>query len=57
MSRYETETWKTLVTVQNELSGYVPVDILTITGFMKTDEELEEHLRSCQARLEGYKHK
>lgn len=57
MSRYQTETWKTLVTIQNELADYAPIDILTITGFMKTEEELEAHLVSCQAKLEGYKRK
>ena len=55
MSRYETQTWKDLEAVQNELSAYVDVDILTITGFMETDAELKAHLTANQRTLEKYK--
>lgn len=55
MSRYETKTWKNLVEVQNELSQYVDIDILTITGFMKTDDELEAHLAANRKTLVKYK--
>ena len=45
MSRYDTETWKQLVTIQDLMPH---IDILTITGFMD-DTDLEAH-------LERYKH-
>tara|TARA_R110001592_G_scaffold343242_1_gene633523 strand:- start:663 stop:836 length:174 start_codon:yes stop_codon:yes gene_type:complete len=43
MKRYETPLWKDLVRAQNHK---VDVDILTITGFMKTAKELIDHLNN-----------
>ena len=57
MSRYDTETWKELEKVQNELAMYAPIDILTITGFMQTHAELEKHLEVNKQTLQGYKNK
>tara|TARA_R110002012_G_scaffold322055_1_gene554333 strand:- start:1668 stop:1856 length:189 start_codon:yes stop_codon:yes gene_type:complete len=44
-----------LAEIQNELSAYTPVDIMTITGFMKTNEEVEDHIKSSAEKLEAYK--
>jgi hypothetical protein len=40
-NRYDTPLWKELVLIQNTMTH---IDILTITGFMKTEEELEQHV-------------
>lgn len=42
MTRYETQTWKELVNIQNTYFAATQ-DILTITAFMN-DQELEQHL-------------
>lgn len=42
MKRYDTELWNLLVSVQNDEKN-INQDIITITGFMKTDKELIEH--------------
>lgn len=55
MSRYTTPVWKELVSTQNELSEYAPVDILTITGFMKTEAQLIKHLNENKALLNRYR--
>ena len=40
MNRFDTETWKELVEIQNTMTH---IDILTITAFMN-DDELVQHL-------------
>jgi hypothetical protein len=40
MTRYETDTWKELESIQNSMTS---IDILTITAFMD-DEKLQQHL-------------
>lgn len=51
--RYNTPEWKELVDVQNELSLHIPVDVLTITDFMKTQDELIQHLAACKRKLDN----
>jgi hypothetical protein len=44
IDRYESKTWAELEGYQREINlAGTPIDILTITGFMKTDVELVKH--------------
>jgi len=47
MNRYDTQTWKELEKIQNQMTH---IDILTITGFMD-DEQLEAHLERYKKLL------
>ena len=49
------ELIRELVDVQNELEAYAPVDIMTITGFMQTNEEIEKHIERNKQLVEKYK--
>ncbi len=54
-NRYQTPTFKRLKKIQNELAAYAPIDIITITGFMKTHTELRTHLAASIDKLRRYK--
>lgn len=48
--RYNTPAFKALSLLQNE-PYFQNRDIITITGFMKTEEEVQAHLDSMQSLL------
>lgn len=53
MSRYDSEIWKRLTTVQNAIAcSGVPIDIMTFTAFFD-DKELVKHTERYE---EQYKH-
>ena len=43
-----------LIDVQNRLEAFTSVDIVSITGFMKSNEEIQPHIELCKKDLDRY---